>query len=1100
MRRSLILTLNLLLVLGLSPNLFAQTVNSDLQQGYTTFGINAGKAYQSSDVKADPKGFGFGLTLGKNIFYRPGATFSFDLRSRLLYTQSYGLDRFKNHHIENDPAVNGTYGLNYLDYPEATGINDGFIISNHKTSHAELGGEAVLTLNELKERTGLKVSLYGGLGLDWYKVKINQADANGMPYYNDYANLNDAAPTSQVLDRLKTDILDDSYETNAGGFENGWGKAKVAPSVGAELGFQVTPKFSIDFGHRMTFTGRDNFDGDQWSEPGNDLLHYTYAGLNFNINKTAPRQRAPRINLLKPNRNVLTTNNTSLVIEADIDNVTSAADITFQVDGEDRGFSFRNDDFLANIYLSPGKHEIFLNASNAAGYDSEKITVFVEQDRFTEEPPVIWDRPPFVQFTSPTGGMYESNTNALRIEARVENITNKSQIRLWKDGKAIGFTFNQRNGEVRTDGNLRPGENLFKIQVRNNDGTATDEMRINYVEPIQAPRVTIRQPATDTRTRAERIEFIAHTDFVKFASDVSLLVNGRKTDFYFENGVVKTTLNLQDGNNFIEIEVRNPAGKDRDQVMVVKERETPVFYPPTVQIVRPINNLTTRESHIALVAEVDGIEDRRDLRLKVNNRAVLDFHFDGSRLTIDLRLVPGNNTIEVFATNRGGDASDRVNVRMERIIEEPDPVLPEVTISQPFNGKVFSIDRTTLLARVKHVRGKGNVEIHLNGSVFRNFDLRNNTINASLKLREGYNDIEVKVRNEDGTDTDRVRVVYRPKVRVEIPKPPVVSIISPADRTTVEKTSVPFEARVKEVNGKQNIRLTVNNRRLDFRLVGDKVSATLPLRVGSNDIRIEAENNDGKDAAGITVIMKEPLPAPSVRITRPANNSKVTVSEIDFAATVLHVDDRKNIKVLHNRKEVNFNFIPSTGKVVANLNLTKGANQIEIRVSNKKARALDKVKVSYIAKPDIKLPDEVVVKNKPEIDVISISQPTIDPTNPQNARSTMVAKLKFVDKSSDISFTVNGKAITNFLFASSGSFQVTFPVVPGRNKVVLKAVNAAGTTTVTRYVELGVNTGEGNDSNGTITKSESRAEPVKPANSSESGREKVKENKIKRRW
>lgn len=1101
MRRSLILTSILLLVFGLSPNLLAQTVNSDLRQGYSTFGLNAGKAYQSSDVKANPKGFGFGFTLGKNLYYRPGATFSFDLRSRMLYTQSYGLDRFRNHHIDNDPSVNGTYGLDYLQYPEATGITDGFIFSNHSTSHAELAGEAVLTLNELKERTGLKFSLYGGLGLDWYNVKTDQANANGMPYHEEYAGLNEAAPTGKVLEILKNEILDGSYETNAGGFENGWGKAKLMPSVGAEIGFQVTPKFSIDFGHRMTFTGRDNFDGDAWSDPGNDLLHYTYGGLNFNINKKAPRQRAPSINLLRPNRNVLTTNNNSLVVEADIDNLNSAADITFQVDGQDRGFSFRKDDFVANIYLAPGKHEILLTATNAAGYDSETITVFVEQDRLTEEPPVIWDRPPYVAFISPAAGVFQSNSSQLSVVARVENVTNKSQIRMWKDGKAISFSFNKGKGEVITQGDLGPGENLFRIQVRNNDGTATDELRVNYVEPVQPPRVSIRKPAPNMHTSAASIEFVAHTEYIRFANDVRLLVNGQTRSFYFENGTVSANLAFLDGNNHIEIEVRNPAGTHSDQLMVVKKQESPVFYPPTVHIVRPMNNLTTRDHAVEVMADLEGVEDRRELSLLVNSRKVFNFSFDKRRLTAEVELREGRNTIEVRATNRGGNASDQVFVRMEKKVEVPDPVFPLVDIRQPFEGQVFKTKSTSLIATVKHVGRKEHIEVTLNGRQVRNFDFRNSTINARLDLQEGRNLVVVKVSNSDGKDEESVRVIYRPEVKVEIPKPPVVDIIKPADRTTVSTNRIPFEAKVKEVTRKADITLTVNGRPLSFSFTGDKVTAAVPLGIGSNIIKIVARNKDGSDNASVAVRMKEPLQAPTVRITRPANNSKVRASELDFAAITRYVDDKNEIKLLLNRKQVSFNFDPATGMVMARLFLKKGANLVEVRVANETARALDKVKVTYINVPEVKLPDEVVIKNKPEIDVISISQPTIDPTNPQKARSTLVAKLKYVEKASDIGVTVNGKEVSNFLFASSGSFQVTFPVEPGRNTIVVQAENSAGITTITRYVELGINNGEGDGSTGPVSQNETRAEPVKPAPSPVKNREEIiKENKIKRRW
>ena len=91
----------LILVLT-SSMLYAQQLSNDLKPGYTTFGLNAGKAYQSSDVRATPDGFGFGMTLGKNLYYRPQAPLSFDIRSRFLYARSKGLDALRNYKIENN--------------------------------------------------------------------------------------------------------------------------------------------------------------------------------------------------------------------------------------------------------------------------------------------------------------------------------------------------------------------------------------------------------------------------------------------------------------------------------------------------------------------------------------------------------------------------------------------------------------------------------------------------------------------------------------------------------------------------------------------------------------------------------------------------------------------------------------------------------------------------------------------------------------------------------------------------------------------------------------------------------------------------------------
>ena len=204
--------------------------------GYTTFGINGGWSYQTSDVRAAPGGFGFGLTLGKNLYYQPGAPLSFDLRGRLLYARQFGLDHFRSFDIDNNEALNGDRSLDYTSYPAGLGVGDGFVFQNHRTDLGELALEGVLTLNQLKERTGFLASLYGGVGLDWYRTRIDQANPFGLEYFTEYSSIDPSRPKASIRKDLSNTILDGVYESNADGFTNS-GKLGLMPSVGVELGY-----------------------------------------------------------------------------------------------------------------------------------------------------------------------------------------------------------------------------------------------------------------------------------------------------------------------------------------------------------------------------------------------------------------------------------------------------------------------------------------------------------------------------------------------------------------------------------------------------------------------------------------------------------------------------------------------------------------------------------------------------------------------------------------------------------------------------------------------------------------------------------------------
>jgi len=230
MRDIIIKIAALFLLLGIG-NLQAQEINNVRQPGYWTLGINGGWAYQQSDVRSQFNGYGVGLTLAKNMAYRPGGHLSLDLRTTA---------------IENNTALNGSGSLDYREVSNGPG----FVYSNYNTRLGELSAEAVIHLNRLRENTNWDVSVYGGIGLDIYNTRINQL--NGTETYSDqYLAIEPGASISTARSTLKS-VLDDSYETLGDEF-GGSLKAGIMPSLGVEAYYWLTPRFAAGFGHRAIF-------------------------------------------------------------------------------------------------------------------------------------------------------------------------------------------------------------------------------------------------------------------------------------------------------------------------------------------------------------------------------------------------------------------------------------------------------------------------------------------------------------------------------------------------------------------------------------------------------------------------------------------------------------------------------------------------------------------------------------------------------------------------------------------------------------------------------------------------------------------------------
>ena len=137
---------------------------------------------------------------------------------------------------------------------------------------------------------------------------------------------------------MQNNIRDDVYETNAHGFEDGIGKISVMPSLGVELGYQFTPKFSMHAGHKFTFPLSDDLDGELWNNDNNltgtnDLHHYTNLSMRWIVDPGTNTMDPPIINIIYPGTNPYVSNIPSGRVDAKIKNVKNKNDVRCYVNG-----------------------------------------------------------------------------------------------------------------------------------------------------------------------------------------------------------------------------------------------------------------------------------------------------------------------------------------------------------------------------------------------------------------------------------------------------------------------------------------------------------------------------------------------------------------------------------------------------------------------------------------------------------------------------------------------------------------------------------------------------------------------------------------------
>lgn len=999
-----------------------QSINQ--QQGYYTFGINAGLSYQSSDVQAQPEGFGLGLTLGKNLYYKAGAPLSFDVRGRLLYAQQLGLDASRSFDIANNSVLNGSQNLDYTSYPANLGESQGFVFQNHKTDVFELGLEGVLTLNQLREKTGVVASIYGGLGLDWFQTYIDQADASGNAYYSQYASLDQQKSKPSIRTELKEAILDGNYESLADGFDNDGGAIGIMPSLGIELGYELTPNFSIHAGHRFTFSGNDIMDGHQWADPNNDIYHYTNFALRWKIRAKESTLVAPVIEIITPNNQPYTSPVVNGLVRARIRHVQNAADVSCTINGRAQSFTFNRSSFSKPFRLENGANEIIITATNSVGTAQEKLIIYYEEP-VTPDPVV---RVPDILFTQPRSNNTVVSEPGYQVQASINEITSKEQISFSVNGQARNFQFNPSTGRLSANITLREGNNSVRIVATNSAGKDDESTNIQ-LQQGERPVITINRP-NNSPFNTDRAQYTLEATIrnVQQRSGLTLLSNGRRiSSFNFDSnsGSLSANLNLQEGNNSIQVRAENQWGQDQREVNIIYEVPRQVLR-PQIRITSPNNGFRTANTRVQIRANTQNVQSRSDIRLELNNRPIYDFRFSNGSITADLPLQLGYNQVLVRVQNVDGQAEDAINIERYEDIVVAQP--PRVNIEQPNQNQVTNQASIQLVASVINVQRKSEIQVLINGRSTNNFNfnLSRQQVNANIPLVQGNNNIEVMASTTRGSDRDRVNVTYRPN------NLPTVSIAEPFNNANVTNNRINFRANTQNVTQRNQVRLLVNGRSINdfnFNANRQEVTTILNLQEGNNSIEIQVANNDGQNQDRVNVRYQGAIP-PTVNIVRPSNNSTTETPTVSFSATTTKVSKRSEIRLYLNGQTItNFDFNLFRGTVDANLNLREGDNTIRIQVQNSEGSNQDEVNVRL----QRALP--------PAVRISSPTQNSQVATNTSRLRATT----QNISKKEEIRVFLNGKTINNFSFSAARQEVVAdLTLDPGMNTINVQVRNDGG--------------------------------------------------------
>ncbi len=1031
-----------------ASTLFAQNTHFPARSaGWVTLGIDGGTAFQTGDVKIDFKGYGGGLTLAKNLAYRPGGLLSFDLRGRFLLTRSFGLDTKRSYGIQNNDWLNGTQSnANYLLDQKAPN-DSSFVYQNFRNGMGELGLEGVLTFNRLRERTGLVVSLFGGLGIDVYRTKIDQLDALGQRY--NYFSINEKNGNGQIKADLRN-LHDADFETVVDETKVTW-----MPAVGIELGYQVTPHFVIGIAHKVTFSRTDLLDGQAWTNQNqptgnNDLHHYTSLHLRWDLQRAQRAVTPPQINILVPQTNPYISESAYANLRARILHVRNKADITCYLNGVNQPFTLTETLLESSLNLRPGRNEVRIVATNTAGRD-EATTVLIYETKI-EVPPTTRYAPE-VRIVQPQRSPFVTNQDNISLVADVKYVQGSRNVQLKVNGVNAQFSFAEN---LEANVRLREGTNRIVVEASTPDGRASDEIEVVYrretIPPVSQPSVDITAPIQGATTDQPEVLLRANFREVRNKEQIVVILNGvavRSFEFDAANQSLRATLRLREGNNEIQVEANTANGKVSDAVAVVYRRETiPPVSQPSVDITAPIQGATTDQPEVLLRANFREVRNKEQVVVILNGVAVRSFEFDAANqsLRATLRLREGNNEIQVEANTANGKASDAVTV----IYRKPAPQGPRpvVTFTQPRNSSetVFSAQYSAQ-AKVENVNRKEDITLIVNGINSNDFTFnpRNYVVSSDVNLRKGDNSIILRARNDFGSAEASVTITLK-----DAPSPkPTVTITQPQLSTeTTSTTPFGIKANIENVTRKADITLFLNGVAypdFDFEPVRRQLIANLKLVKGENKVRITATNQAGSAEASVTINLKqviEPTRKPEVKILEPVDGATVKQAAVLLRASLKNINNKEQLALILNGKPLRvFDYDDKSSALRANLVLLEGPNNITVRATTPGGTAEQTIVVTYAAKVQLPLPK------------VAILQPLRTNVEVKQALYAFKANAININTKDQVKISLNGVALTAFEFIpKTGNIVFETLLSAGKNTLQITVTNTSGSAEASTVV------------------------------------------------
>ncbi len=1074
-----------LLIVVIDCSLFySQLLGADFgreEQGYVA-SLSFGDARQFSDVSSEFGGWAVGLSLGKNLYYQEGSLFSFDLLGNMAYSRTKGLDDYaRKSPFENDVLVDTDYD---------------FFFHNYKTSMFSLGIDGKLSYNKARaeQRWYLSFILGGNIGV--FTTKMDIKNGNGGYYNEEFNNVLSLSPKERkkelrnILDGkyetkaegfgdlgLKTRlmpslglefgydfndylsmfIVDKLHYTNSNDID-AQSRIDNSSDFMNYLSLGISLYLYKDMNRRSGYNRQRDFHNREIRTPG------------YQIPEEVQDHNYPEVKIIEPEKRPYTSEKDRVFIKAKINNIASALDVKCKVNGREVEFEFSPQFIRFFAQLEPGDNKIQVYAKNSYGQSRDIISITYGGDvNEISEPEIV--------LLEPRETVFYSEEEIFTIKARIHYLDSEEDIEILANGHPFkNFVFNEKTSEFRIKVRLAEGVNSFVLKASNDEGKSTSKFDIYYkVDPNEnkgknsdadddsddndAPvDKTKRKPEISFLSPNSRISYLNGTDLLELeakvigissSDDITISVNERPIKYFDYNartGIITDKVSLYDDVSTIKITAKNMYGISSNDVTIYLDKEPPK---PKKEDLVVFTNVEKPDKDCKTDIEVKIKEDvsKKKIRLFLNQFEIRNFRYDDDDniLKSSLYLDEGANVIKVIVNDNGkeisgeykltcgigqnNNQSDNQDNSEDDYEEESNS--PEIEIIYPKNNAKVEDGVIRLKAELKYIDSENDVKVSLNNKNINDFDFEKGSLSAKLNLIEGENHLLIKASNGAYTEEKEIYFTYD----IPVKYPPSVIINSPRNRFKSDKNTVVFRASIENVASTEDIYVTLNgNDFTDFNY-DEKLGiifSELPLKLGKNTLKVEAENKLGMEYDEVTFEYRT-KGVPAVQITSPKNGIIMGIAYVPIEAIVQNVTDKRDVRITVNGSK--FSSFRLDGEELSSRVLIKhGENKIIIKAVNDYGMDSDTLMVSFEGKP-----------KKPMIFIKNPSRPgqTVSDRNFE-----FKARVEGILHSSYVNLTLNGNQVTNVRYIRDENLiTAELKLRKGRNNIVIRASNNTGNTT-----------------------------------------------------